>query len=188
MEHNNRTTHTNAWKFVTVLLLVIGIGLIAGILYINRERALSQARVIELTSERDQAQRQLAVLNSNNVAIPTDTTANTTYTSPKGVSITVSSPAKNATVSSPIKITGKVPGNWSNEAQFTILLKASDGTIMDQASAQLDGSWMTSAPVVFNAELTYSGNRSGNATIVLQKANPSGLPANDDHIEIPVNL
>jgi hypothetical protein len=112
------------------------------------------------------------------------------FTSLKGTPITLENWSANPDVSSPLKIQGSVPGNWSFEASFPVQLTDSDGTVLAQAVAQLEGDWMTEEMVPFKVTLAYERpegtNRQG--FLVLNKDNPSGLPENDDSVTIPVTF
>ena len=109
-----------------------------------------------------------------------------TYESRKGVTIKVYSPSNGAKVTSPLVIIGEVPGNWSFEASFPVILKDPNGNIIAKAPAQLLGDWMTTKLVPFSLKLPYTASMTGNGSIILQKDNPSGLPQNDDSVMIPV--
>ncbi|MFA6006194.1 MAG: Gmad2 immunoglobulin-like domain-containing protein [Candidatus Paceibacterota bacterium] len=103
----------------------------------------------------------------------------------------VSAPLAGATVSSPLSVTGEAPGTWYFEASFHVVLVDWDGKIIAQGSAQAKGEWMTTAYVPFEAKLTFTADPkaySNKATLILKKDNPSGLPANDDAIEVPIFL
>lgn len=188
MDHLNQTKPTNKWKVSTVVLAVIAAGLIAGLLYINYQRNLTAGRLNQITSERNEAQRQLAIAKGDTDGTDTHATAGSDYTSAKGVAVVVTSPAKDTTIKSPLTVSGKVPGNWSFEGQFGVMLKASDGTVIDSSAAKLDGDWMTDELVSFTAQLTWDNSATGSATLVLEKANPSDLSANEDTVEIPIKF
>lgn len=112
---------------------------------------------------------------------PTDDNSSEVIISQKEVKLSVETPKKGEKVTSPIAISGKVPGNWSSEGTFTIDLIASDGTVLATDQAKLVGDWMTEANVPFTASLSFTEQPTGNAgTIRLHKTNPSGSPANDD--------
>lgn len=111
-----------------------------------------------------------------------------TYTSAKGVTIRIFSPAMNATVGSPIAVIGEVPGNWSFEAQFPVRLVDSKGTVVASSMAHVLGNWQTSELVPFSAQLIFASSVSGTGQIVLEKDNPSGLPANSDTLAVSVKF
>ncbi len=107
--------------------------------------------------------------------------------------IRLQSPTPNAKVTSPILIKGEARGGWYFEANFPIYLTDWDGRIIAEGYAEAEGDWMTSEFVSFKATLKYNyadvaGGYSNRGTLVLKKANASGLPANDDALEIPVIL
>ncbi|HVZ76329.1 MAG TPA: Gmad2 immunoglobulin-like domain-containing protein [Candidatus Paceibacterota bacterium] len=101
--------------------------------------------------------------------------------------ITVDTPASGAAVSSPIAISGSARGNWYFEASFPIELKNSDGTVIAQMPGQAQGDWMTSDFVPFTASLTFPAQPAGShGTLVLMNDNPSGDPAKQKEVDIPV--
>lgn len=110
------------------------------------------------------------------------------YTSPKGVKVIIYEPANGATVSSPVGVIGRVPGNWSSEASFPVVLKDSTGKAVASGNATVLGNWQTTQLVPFSAKLTYSTSPTGSGTLVLEKDNPSGQTQNDDSVSIPVKF
>lgn len=104
------------------------------------------------------------------------------YTSTKGVKIKVVTAKQNA---GHFAVAGLVPGNWSFEASFPVQLKNSGESIITQQAAKVSGDWTTNEMQPFTVSLGYSVP-SGHGTLVLYKDNPSGLPANDDSVSIPV--
>lgn len=110
----------------------------------------------------------------------------TQYTSEKGIVLTVDTPIKNSTISSPLNIAGRVPGNWSFEASFPVRLVDEEGKVLAEGIAHLNGDWMTEDLVPFTAELKFDKPASGEGKLILMKDNPSGLAENDDSLSIPV--
>jgi len=111
------------------------------------------------------------------------------FTSPKGVTVRLHDWAERQTVASPLVISGEIPGNWSFEASFPVALLDPTGKIIGQTTAALDGEWMTSNYVPFTATLTFeTPSAGGSGILTLRKDNPSGLPENDDAIEVPVTF
>ncbi len=102
--------------------------------------------------------------------------------------IQVESPQPNAQVTSPIAIAGQARGTWFFEAVFPITLENADGTVIAETQAQAIGDWMTTDFVPFTASLDFAVPAKTNATLVLAKDNPSGLPENAAAIRIPVVL
>jgi hypothetical protein len=105
--------------------------------------------------------------------------------------IVLESPTPGSIVTSPITITGKARGYWYFEASFPITIVNWNGLIIGEGIAQAQGDWMTEDFVPFSATLTYdfpedTPYRRG--AIILQKDNPSGLPENDDALEVPIEF
>jgi hypothetical protein len=103
--------------------------------------------------------------------------------------IVVDAPTENATLSSPISVTGKARGYWYFEASFPIELKNQSGAVIAQGVAQAQGDWMTEDFVPFSASVIFPPQLAGSSgTLVLKKDNPSGEPSNDQSISIPVTF
>ena len=103
--------------------------------------------------------------------------------------IRLTAPLPNATVSSPLTITGEARGYWYFEASFPVVLVDWDGRIIAQGIATAKDEWMTEEFVPFEATLTFVADKnvySNRGALILQKDNPSGLPEYDDALEIPV--
>ncbi len=105
--------------------------------------------------------------------------------------IQLQNPTANASVESPLSVTGKAKGSWFFEGEFPVVLTDWDGKIITQSQAQAQGDWMTEDFVDFQVSLTFDApdtEVSDRGTLILQKANPSGLPENDNALEIPVKF
>ena len=89
-------------------------------------------------------------------------------------------------VTSPLTITGTAIGPWYFEASFPVELYDSSNNLLAQAPAQAQSDWMTEDYVPFSVTLTFVSPGSGTGTLVLRKDNPSGEPANDASITLPV--
>ncbi|MDP3962428.1 MAG: Gmad2 immunoglobulin-like domain-containing protein [bacterium] len=105
--------------------------------------------------------------------------------------IRLTSPRPGQTVSSPLIITGEARGNWFFEASFPVMITNWDGLIIGEGIATAEGEWMTTEFVPFKAVLNFNSTStateySKRGTLILKKDNPSGLPENDDALEIPV--
>lgn len=100
--------------------------------------------------------------------------------------IDVTFPKANASVPKKFTVTGKAPGNWFFEASAPIMVQAPDGSKIAQGQMQALDDWMTTELVNFKADITINPAYSGPATLVLLKDNPSGLPENEDSLEIPI--
>lgn len=107
---------------------------------------------------------------------------------PRHASLILEEPQESQAVSSPLSITGMAKGEWFFEATFPVVLTDWDGLIIAEGYATADGDWMSEEFVRFTSELTFTTDTavSNRGSLILQKANPSGLPENDDAYEITV--
>lgn len=122
---------------------------------------------------------------------PTDGAATSTTPASLDDLIVVTSPLPGATVSSPLTITGRARGTWYFEASFPVVLTDWDGRIIAQAPAQATADWMTEDYVPFSVTLTFDTPTSSpsvpdTGALILKNDNPSGDPARDKSLEIPV--
>lgn len=96
-------------------------------------------------------------------------------------------PQPSTSVKSPLTITGKARGMWFFEANFPVVVANWDGLIIGQGYAEAQTDWMTEDFVPFKATITFEKpDYKNNGTLILQKANPSGLPEHDNALEIPI--
>ena len=103
--------------------------------------------------------------------------------------IRLDTPRPNQTVTSPLMITGEARGTWFFEGDFPVVLTDWDGRIIGEGFATALGEWMTEEFVPFSAVLEFEfPEYKNNGTLILRKDNPTGLPENDDALEIPVFL
>lgn len=102
--------------------------------------------------------------------------------------IVLDQPQPNDIVSSPLTITGEARGGWYFEATFPVKILDANGILLGQHFATAQGEWMTENLVPFEAELSFSDPVTETGTLVLEKANPSGLPENADQLRIPVRF
>ncbi len=102
--------------------------------------------------------------------------------------IIIDQPLPGASISSPLKVTGKAKGNWFFEASFPIVLTDWDGKIIAQTHATALSDWMTTGWVPFEATVTFTADTtvSNRGFLILKNDNPSGDPARDQSREIPV--
>lgn len=120
---------------------------------------------------------------------PDDKLATRNYQSANGVAISIDNWADDRQVTSPLTITGLVPGSWSHEGSFPVEIIYQNDIGLSGTVAELDGDWMTDEMVPFTAELVLDEHLAGEEiSIILRKANPSGLPDNDDSLELPVKV
>ena len=109
--------------------------------------------------------------------------------------ITLTTPLPNSVVANPLLISGSARGNWYFEGSFPIVLTNWDGLIIAEGYATALGEWMTKDFVPFSATLEFTSLYPGKGqdfmkrgSLILKKDNPSGLPENDDALEIPIQF
>lgn len=102
--------------------------------------------------------------------------------------IQVNAPVSGATISSPLVVTGKARGTWYFEASFPVKLLDATGNVIAEAPAQAQGEWMTNDFVPFKVVLTFKSAPFVDGSLVLKNDNPSGDPAKDKQIIIPVKF
>lgn len=111
-------------------------------------------------------------------------------TSPKGVDIFITEPQIDSLSKSPIKISGRAPGNWFFEANMPVTLKNTDGTVITKWYVMATGDWMTTEYVPFEGQIEFTKLENGEkkAILVLAKDNPSDKRELDDSVEMIIRL
>lgn len=103
--------------------------------------------------------------------------------------IRLTHPVADQIITSPLSIQGEARGPWYFEATFPVILTDWDGLIIAEGIATAQDDWMTEEFVPFEASLEFDKPEFGeNGFLILQKSNPSGLPENDDALEIQVKF
>ncbi len=102
--------------------------------------------------------------------------------------IKVSAPLPGSLISSPLRIEGEARGGWYFEGSFPVRLLDGNGNVLASGPAEAMGEWMTTEFVPFRASLSFDSPQTQTGTLVLEKANPSGLPQNADEVTIPVRF
>lgn len=101
--------------------------------------------------------------------------------------IVLDNPRPNQEIESPLVVRGRARGYWFFEGDFPVILVDWDGLIISQGIAQAQGEWMNEDFVEFEAVLEFEKpSFDSRGSLILQKDNPSGLPENDDALEIPI--
>lgn len=125
------------------------------------------------------------------VPTPTDTK----IISSKGVEIFLDTPKVGDTVTSPLEISGRAPGNWFFEASAPVVLTNWDGLIIAEGHIEAQSNWMTTDYVPFTGELSFEKSVCAEGedyclrgTVILQKDNPSGESQFDDAAEFSVKF
>ncbi len=101
--------------------------------------------------------------------------------------ITIDAPRPTAKISSPLTVTGKARGTWYFEASFPVELQDAQGNVIVQTHAEAQSDWMTEDFVPYKLTLTFPTQPAGShGKLILRKDNPSGDPAKDDSLVVPV--
>ena len=103
--------------------------------------------------------------------------------------IVVTSPAPNATITSPVTIVGEAKGTYYFEASFPIEIRDQNGVVIGQSHAEAGSDWMTVDFVPFTAIVTFTSPGAGQSGVIrLKNDNPSGDPARDLYFDLPVTF
>lgn len=103
--------------------------------------------------------------------------------------IVVTFPQQGQTVTAPLTVTGEARGGWYFEATFPVRLVDAQGNEVAVGYAEAQDDWMQVGFVPFKAVLErFKSGVSEDGTLILEKANASGLPEHADQLEIPVKI
>lgn len=105
--------------------------------------------------------------------------------------ITVATPLPNEVVGSPITVSGAARGYWFFEGSFPVVVTDWNGLIIGEGYAEAQSEWMTEEYVPFVGMVSYDlphDTPYKRGTVILMKANPSGLPENDNAIEFQITF
>jgi hypothetical protein len=105
--------------------------------------------------------------------------------------ILVRNPKPLAAISSPLNVSGVARSGWFFEGSFPVTVTDWNGLIIGEGFVTAQGDWMTTEFVPFTGEIVFTvatDTPYRRGTVIFQKDNPSGLPENDDALEIPVNF
>jgi hypothetical protein len=108
---------------------------------------------------------------------------------PEVTQVEVVSPAANEVVTSPVMVDGIVPPGWMFEGQLTLRLLDDQQQLIVEAPGleKYPGSWQTGESIEFSGSLEFTTS-AATGTLVVAKANPSGLPENEDSFSVPVRF
>ncbi len=102
--------------------------------------------------------------------------------------IRIDNPRPNEKIESPLLIEGEAKGTWFFEASFGVKLVDSNGEIIAETPATTNQEWMTEEFISYSAELDFQAPEDGEGTLLLERANPSGMEENNEHLAIPVEF
>lgn len=101
--------------------------------------------------------------------------------------VTIDSPRPNVGITSPLVVTGRARGGWYFEGSFGVELQDANGKTIVMVPAQATSDWMTANFVPYTATLTFPAQQKGTkGKLILHKDNPSGIPAKDDSLVVPI--
>lgn len=108
-------------------------------------------------------------------------------------SLIVNNPKSDQLIESPLELSGQVRGTWLFEANSPVVLVDWDGLIIAEGYIEATEDWMTEDFVPFTGVLIFEkpediGEFSDFGFIIFNKANPSGLPENDDALEFRIRF
>ena len=104
----------------------------------------------------------------------------------ESVEIKVESPLSGQKITSPLRVTGEARGSWFYEGIFAAVLQDGNRKSVGVGIMKAEGDWMTENFVKFSGEIPYSGQGTEKGTLLLRNDNPSGQPANQKEIRIPI--
>ena len=123
---------------------------------------------------------------------PSQTASSSTQTSAEPASLpdllTVIEPLPGEKVASPLTISGRARGTWYFEATAPVELRDASGTVIAHGTIRAQGDWMTTDFVPFTATLTFTAPVTSTGTLILKNDNPSGDPARQKELDIPVEF
>ena len=127
------------------------------------------------------------------IPVTTNSDTPTTVVDPTKVtdgSIVIDLPLANATVTSPIAVSGRARGNWFFEASAPVTIIDANGKTLGQGQIRATGDWMTTEYVPFTGSISYTlGTSSSTAGYILfMNDNPSGDPARSVSVRVPVRF
>lgn len=102
--------------------------------------------------------------------------------------IRLDNPRPNQSISSPLELQGQARGFWFFEASFPARLLDANGTEIAVIPVTALGEWMTTEFVPFRTVLNFPKPTTATGTLILEKDNPSGLPAQADSLIVPVRF
>jgi len=124
----------------------------------------------------------------NNNQLPPEENESIIYNNASAELIKVELPFPGAVTGKSFSVIGEARGTWFFEASFPIQLFDKDGKLLATAIAQAQEDWMTENFVPFKADITAPESYIGEATLVLKKDNPSGLPDKDASISFKITV
>lgn len=89
-------------------------------------------------------------------------------------------------IESPAVVTGEAPGTWYFEGRFSASLLNNRGEVLDKSPVKAKAEWMQEGPVPFEIRFKFEKPETEKGWLVLEKANPSGIPKKDDELRLEI--
>lgn len=96
-------------------------------------------------------------------------------------------PKENARISSPVTISGKIPRNWTFEANFMIEIQDEKGEVLQSTPVGATFANETDEMGTFSTSMSITPNTT-QGFIVIKADNPSGLPENEKTYKMSVKF
>lgn len=150
---------------------------------------IAAALVVVFVLSKVNKQEEVIPLEEPGIVVP----AETELMSLKGIKIFVDTPKESDSVTTPLILNGRAPGNWFFEASAPITLTNWDGLIIAEGHIEAEGEWMTTDYVPFHATLDFvntpcEADYCHRGSIIFQKDNPSGESQFDDSAEMTIKF
>ena len=103
--------------------------------------------------------------------------------------IEVTAPRPGDSIASPLEVLGTARGYWFFEGSFPIEVIDKNGKVIGRGVATAESSWMTEEFVPFSGTVNFTTETEAPfmpGKIIFKKDNPSGMPENDNSLEIPI--
>lgn len=126
-------------------------------------------------------------MNTNNAMPENSNALQTSTNNPADATIRVTSPARGATVTSGMEVSGQAAG-WYFEGSFGLTVLDDAGTVLYNGAVTATDDWMTTAFVPFKATVTFAQPTTRTGKFIFKRSNPSGLPEHDESFEVPVTF
>lgn len=102
--------------------------------------------------------------------------------------IRINTPLAGNLISNPVSLRGEAKGLWYFEASFPIIIVDANGKAIGKGVAQAEGDWQTDNFVSFQTTIGFGEPETSTGFIVFKKDNPSGLPENEQEVQLPVRF
>ena len=183
---------------ITTLLIIIAIIALGLFWYIREQKYLSITTyqecvdagypILDIYPQKCRTPDNRLLVNESQVPVPTPTPTATSSYQTTNEKVRVTSPTPNSIITSPLTVSGSARGTWYFEASFPVELVDGNGRQIAIKPAQTTSDWMTTDFVPFTMTLTYAKPTTATGTLILHKDNPSGDPARDESVRIPVRF